>query len=107
MTQLDSRISIAAKSRPSSRTSSSWPVARACACVPTPTVIPSRWCRSVTATRSGDRHAAVSPMRLKRATLAIGHLGHLIRAYVGDGSQWGLEVDYAEERSPLGTSVRP
>jgi mannose-1-phosphate guanylyltransferase len=38
-----------------------------------------------------------------RATLAIGHLGHLIRAYVGDGSQWGIEVDYIEEESPLGT----
>lgn len=38
-----------------------------------------------------------------RTTLAIGHLGHLIRAYVGDGSRWGLEVDYAEEDSPLGT----
>ncbi|AEW98147.1 MULTISPECIES: sugar phosphate nucleotidyltransferase [Streptomycetaceae] len=36
-------------------------------------------------------------------TLAIGHLGHIIRAYVGDGSQWGLRVDYAVEESPLGT----
>jgi NDP-mannose synthase len=38
-----------------------------------------------------------------RVTLAIGHLGHLIRAYVGDGSRWGLRVDYAVETSPLGT----
>lgn len=38
-----------------------------------------------------------------RATLAIGHLGQLIRAYVGDGSQWGIEVDYVQEESPLGT----
>lgn len=36
-------------------------------------------------------------------TLAIGHLGHIIRAYVGDGSQWGLHVDYLTEESPLGT----
>ena len=36
-------------------------------------------------------------------TLAIGHLGHIIRAYVGDGSQWGLEVTYSTEESPLGT----
>jgi mannose-1-phosphate guanylyltransferase len=36
-------------------------------------------------------------------TLAIGHLGQLIRAYVGDGQQWGLTVDYAMEESPLGT----
>src|SRR3954447_18537221 len=40
----------------------------------------------------------------RTVTLAIGHLGHLIRAYVGDGSQWGLDrVDYATEESPLGT----
>jgi NDP-sugar pyrophosphorylase family protein len=37
------------------------------------------------------------------ATLAIGHLGQLIRAYVGDGSQWGIDVDYVQEASPLGT----
>ena len=35
--------------------------------------------------------------------MAIGHLGQLIRAYVGDGSQWGIEVDYVHEESPLGT----
>jgi NDP-sugar pyrophosphorylase family protein len=39
----------------------------------------------------------------KRVTIAIGHLGQLIRAYVGDGERWGLEVDYAVEESPLGT----
>jgi NDP-sugar pyrophosphorylase family protein len=38
-----------------------------------------------------------------KATIAIGHLGQLIRAYVGDGSQWGIEVDYVNEESPLGT----
>ena len=37
------------------------------------------------------------------ATIAIGHLGELIRAYVGDGSKWGLEVDYTVEDEPLGT----
>jgi NDP-sugar pyrophosphorylase family protein len=58
----------------------------------------------------GDRYSILEIVMLqlaqcgfKRATLAIGHLGHLIRAYVGNGEQWGLEVDYAEERSPLGT----
>src|SRR5215212_3631788 len=39
----------------------------------------------------------------EKVTLAIGHLGNLIRAYVGDGSQWGLDVDYFQEASPLGT----
>jgi NDP-sugar pyrophosphorylase family protein len=37
------------------------------------------------------------------ATLAIGHLGSLIRAFVGDGSRWGLSVTYAEEDRPLST----
>jgi NDP-sugar pyrophosphorylase family protein len=39
----------------------------------------------------------------RRATIAVGHLGQLIRAYVGDGSQWNIEVDYATEEQPLGT----
>ncbi len=37
------------------------------------------------------------------ATLAVGHLGPLIRAFVGDGSRWGLAVDYTEEVAPLST----
>lgn len=37
------------------------------------------------------------------ATLAIGYLGDLIRAYVGDGSKWGMDIDYATEDEPLGT----
>ena len=36
-------------------------------------------------------------------TLAINHLGRLIRAFVGDGSAWGLDVDYVEETTPLST----
>jgi len=39
----------------------------------------------------------------ERATIAIGHLGHLIRAVVGEGPQWGIEVDYVLEDAPLGT----
>jgi NDP-sugar pyrophosphorylase family protein len=39
----------------------------------------------------------------RTVTLAIGHLGHLIRSYVGDGERWGMRVDYAVEESPLGT----
>jgi mannose-1-phosphate guanylyltransferase len=45
----------------------------------------------------------LSAKGFRSATLAIGHLGQLIRAYVGDGSQWGIEVDYVHEESPLGT----
>lgn len=36
-------------------------------------------------------------------TLAIGHHGHLIRSYVGDGHRWGLDIDYTVEDMPLGT----
>lgn len=39
----------------------------------------------------------------QRVTLAIGHLGALIRAFAGDGSRWGLEIDYAQEDRPLST----
>ena len=41
--------------------------------------------------------------RIEDVTLAIGHMGHLIRSYVGDGSAWGLRVDYWEDGEPLGT----
>jgi NDP-sugar pyrophosphorylase family protein len=36
-------------------------------------------------------------------TLAIGHLGGLIQDAIGDGSRFGLAVDYATETEPLGT----
>jgi NDP-sugar pyrophosphorylase family protein len=58
----------------------------------------------------GDQHAILeivlrqlSAAGFTRCTIAIGHLGEIIRAYVGDGSQWGMSVDYATEESPLGT----
>ena len=38
-----------------------------------------------------------------RVTIAIGHLGELIRAYAGTGEQWGLDIDYATETRPLNT----
>ncbi|HVN12988.1 MAG TPA: sugar phosphate nucleotidyltransferase [Kineosporiaceae bacterium] len=38
-----------------------------------------------------------------RVTLAIGHLGSLIRAFVGDGSRWDLDDDYSDEDRPLST----
>ncbi|MGC5361740.1 sugar phosphate nucleotidyltransferase [Streptomyces sp. DT24] len=58
----------------------------------------------------GDQHAILEIVLRQLAaggftscTLAIGHLGHIISAYVGDGSRWGLTIDYATEESPLGT----
>jgi mannose-1-phosphate guanylyltransferase len=58
----------------------------------------------------GDKYSILEIVMLQLAeqgfekvTLAIGHLGNLIRAFVGDGSQWGIEVSYLQETSPLGT----
>ncbi|MFD5813292.1 sugar phosphate nucleotidyltransferase [Streptomyces sp. NPDC127038] len=58
----------------------------------------------------GDQHAILEIVLRQLAscgftscTIAIGHLGEIIRAYVGDGSQWGLAVDYSTEENPLGT----
>lgn len=36
--------------------------------------------------------------------LAIHYLGHMIEEYFGDGSRWGVSIDYLRERSPLGTA---
>ncbi|MEU6277515.1 sugar phosphate nucleotidyltransferase [Streptomyces populi] len=58
----------------------------------------------------GDQHAILEIVLRQLAstgftscTIAIGHLGEIIRAYVGDGSRWGVAVDYSTEESPLGT----
>ncbi len=36
--------------------------------------------------------------------LAVNHLGHLIEAFFGDGSQLGLRIRYSNEDRPLGTA---
>lgn len=46
--------------------------------------------------------------QLKRAgfdhvTMAVGHLAELLMAYFGDGSRWGIHIDYSREEQPLGT----
>jgi NDP-mannose synthase len=58
----------------------------------------------------GDSHAIVeivlqqlASCGFTSATLAINHLGQLIRAFVGDGSRWGISIDYVEETVPLST----
>jgi NDP-sugar pyrophosphorylase family protein len=58
----------------------------------------------------GDNHAILeivlnqlADCGFRSVTLAINHLGALIRAFVGDGARWGLRVDYVEEDRPLST----
>lgn len=36
-------------------------------------------------------------------TLAVNHLAELIEAYCGDGSAWGIKIDYVRESEPLHT----
>ncbi|WP_431274099.1 sugar phosphate nucleotidyltransferase [Variovorax ureilyticus] len=36
--------------------------------------------------------------------LAVNHLHHLIRAFCGDGSRFGLKIEYSLEDTPLGTA---
>jgi dTDP-glucose pyrophosphorylase len=36
--------------------------------------------------------------------LAIYHLGHMIEEYFGDGSRFGVKIEYLREESPLGTA---
>ena len=33
-----------------------------------------------------------------------GHLGDVIRNYFGDGTKWGMKIEYFQETSPLGTA---
>jgi NDP-mannose synthase len=40
----------------------------------------------------------------RRITLAVGHLAGLIQAYFKEGQDWGLEIEYAYENTPLGTA---
>jgi NDP-sugar pyrophosphorylase family protein len=39
-----------------------------------------------------------------RVTMAVGHLAELLMAYFGDGSKFGLTIDYSKEDTPLGTA---
>ncbi|MCK4856677.1 MAG: NTP transferase domain-containing protein [candidate division Zixibacteria bacterium] len=37
-------------------------------------------------------------------TFAVGYLNHLIETYFGDGSRWGVRINYLRENQPLGTA---
>jgi NDP-sugar pyrophosphorylase family protein len=46
----------------------------------------------------------LAAQRFRRVTLAVGHLAGLIQAYFKEGRDWGLEIQYAYETTPLGTA---
>ncbi|MEK6759611.1 MAG: sugar phosphate nucleotidyltransferase [Deltaproteobacteria bacterium] len=39
-----------------------------------------------------------------RVTISTGHLAELIEAYFGDGSRWGVKIEYVREYIPLNTA---
>src|SRR5581483_4463992 len=39
----------------------------------------------------------------KRITIAVNHLAELIQAFFGNGSRWGVKIDYSMESKPLST----
>lgn len=41
---------------------------------------------------------------ITQITIGIGYLGHFIREYFGNGSRWGVDINYFEETVPLGTA---
>jgi mannose-1-phosphate guanylyltransferase len=40
---------------------------------------------------------------VKTAFITVSKFGPLIRSYCGDGSRWGLDIEYVTEEEPLGT----
>lgn len=40
---------------------------------------------------------------IEEVTVTTGHLGGLLQALCGDGSQWGLKISYTSEDRPMGT----
>lgn len=41
---------------------------------------------------------------VKEIIVSIGYLGELLEAYLRDGSQYGIKLDYSKEEKPLGTA---
>jgi len=41
---------------------------------------------------------------IQHITLAVGYLAELLMAYCGDGSKFGVQLDYSREEQPLGTA---
>ena len=41
---------------------------------------------------------------IEQITFTIGYMGEMIREYFGDGSRFGVKIDYIQENVPLGTA---
>ena len=41
---------------------------------------------------------------IREITVLLGHMGDAVSAHFGDGSKWGVAIDYVREESPLGTA---
>ena len=41
---------------------------------------------------------------VSQVILSLGYRGELVRAFCGDGSQFGVKIDYVDENEPLGTA---
>lgn len=41
---------------------------------------------------------------IKEITIAIGHLGELVMAFLGGGEKYGVKINYSKEEQPLGTA---
>jgi NDP-sugar pyrophosphorylase family protein len=39
----------------------------------------------------------------ERVTITVNHMADIIRAFCGDGSKWGINIDYSLETKPLST----
>jgi NDP-sugar pyrophosphorylase family protein len=46
----------------------------------------------------------LSEQGFRNVTLAVGHLAGIIQAYFKDGCDWGLDIRYSYETTPLGTA---
>ncbi len=46
----------------------------------------------------------LSSQGVDEIVLVTGYLGHVIKDYFGDGSPFGVRIEYIEEREPLGTA---
>jgi NDP-sugar pyrophosphorylase family protein len=40
---------------------------------------------------------------LREVYVTTGYLGHIIKSFCGDGSQWDMKIEYTEETEPRGT----